>query len=227
LKFYSLKARDLATANVRLHDASLKNETVALNRERLHIARELHDSVGYSLTSILMQLRYAGEVARREPKRVATVVEEIESLTETAARGIREQVAHIREKEELERNWLSRAERLCDSFERVAGVRIHKQFLAQGVPDDAARVIYSVVQEGINNAVLHGNASYIDIVCEVDDDSGCLILRISDNGIGAEWVEPGFGLMGIQERVRAVNGLVEFQTAPGRGFDIGVDVPVR
>jgi signal transduction histidine kinase len=65
----------------------------------------------------------------------------------------------------------------------------------------------------------------VDIVVDLQDDR--MIIRISDDGQGAEKLQPGNGLRGIRERVDGLHGELVWQTLPKKGFDIGIVIPWR
>ena len=88
-----------------------------------------------------------------------------------------------------------------------------------------SETVYRLIQESLTNAYRHGRADYVDVAMSWETDDELVLLRVSDNGRGALSLSPGNGLTGMRERVAELGGSVVWQSSPGRGFDIGVDIP--
>ena len=88
--------------------------------------------------------------------------------------------------------------------------------------DPQNRIIYRFIQEGITNAIRHGNADEINIYFWLEDDT--LQIVISDNGMGCEQFVPGIGLSGIAERMAQIKGRFETQNVP-KGFKLIAYIP--
>ena len=85
-------------------------------------------------------------------------------------------------------------------------------------------VIYRIVQEGITNAIRHGNAT--EIAVHLSLDAGQIAVTINDNGSGAKEMIEGIGLTGIKERLRYVDGEVSVGNIRG-GFRLCARIPLR
>ena len=218
-------ASRLSSITLRL-DSTVKQERfLALASERKRLAGAVHDSVGYSLTALIVQLSaLQGKVDDEEVYQKLCYLEE---FTRALLRDTRIMVSEIREtRNEPELDWPSRWQKLCEVFGDCTGVRVHRDIaVAFPVTQDVGSVIYRVIQEGLTNSYRHGHATYIAVTVRHDRKLNMVLLKISDNGIGAELQELGNGLRGMQERVERVKGSVLWQTQPNRGFDIAVDIP--
>ena len=84
--------------------------------------------------------------------------------------------------------------------------------------------IYRAAQEGINNARKHSRASEIWVDLDFREISTTGI-RIRDNGMGAEDFNGGFGLIGLEERVRLLNGYFDISSNKNEGVQLEVRVP--
>jgi len=85
--------------------------------------------------------------------------------------------------------------------------------------------IFRIIQEGIQNCIKHSHASLLKINLDYENE-GILKLTILDNGIGAESINGGFGLIGMKERVNQLGGSFTYMTKAGEGFTIEVQVPI-
>jgi signal transduction histidine kinase len=92
---------------------------------------------------------------------------------------------------------------------------------------DLESTIYRLTQEGMNNALKHAEAKSLAV--SIVEEEGSIRIRIRDDGVGfdPENVERGFGLVGMEERVRLARGTLEINSAPGRGTELIARLPVR
>ena len=215
-------ATEFVAANVRLQNSLRRSETADLNSERRRIAREIHDTVGHSLTAVLVQLRTARELMRVRPGQVTAYLEEIEVAVRDALRETRQEVRSLREREPIQVSW----RQLCMKFAEYTGVRVDLGILDDlgAVTDGVGETVFRVIQEALTNAIRHGRATKVDVRLRLKP-TGQLLLRISDNGGGALHVQPGSGLRGMRERIDELRGEVAWETLPKRGFDLGIVIP--
>jgi signal transduction histidine kinase len=92
----------------------------------------------------------------------------------------------------------------------------------------AEQVLYRAAQEGMTNVRKHAQASHAQVTLaypEAAGDTAMVRLTIRDYGVGSDDPSGGFGLIGIQERVRLLGGEMHIETAPGEGFTLTVAVP--
>jgi two-component system sensor histidine kinase UhpB len=84
--------------------------------------------------------------------------------------------------------------------------------------------IYRIVQEALSNAVRHAEPTLITV--SIDRDCEGVRVEVADDGRGTqEPVKPGYGLVGIGERVRAIGGRLDVSSKPGGGFSLGAVLP--
>ena len=123
--------------------------------------------------------------------------------------------------EDLIQHWSDRNPDLnliIDCNERVDN--IDKQIAIQ---------IFRVIQECLTNVIRHAHASEVNIRLDIIEQVDLqLSLSISDNGIGCDLNDhqPGFGLLGMKERIKSLNGEISFSSAPNQGMDIYVKIPL-
>ena len=132
------------------------------------------------------------------------LIAETESLLQNAIAQVRKAVYAMREQAEINLSWQLRWRKICLIFAECTGVRIRASipddlgFVDDRVGDTVARIL----QEALNNAIRHGNASYVHVAVlnRGRTEERTLLVKISDNGRGAEVVKPSLGLDGIRER---------------------------
>jgi two-component system sensor histidine kinase UhpB len=206
-----------------------------LEQERRSIARELHDELGQSVTAIRsMALSIAQRVglADAESERAARLIAEESSRLYDAMHGL------IPRLTPMVLDNLGLEEALRDLAERTRrsqpGVTVELHAALGGGPGGAppsaevALTLYRAAQEGITNALRHGQARSLRVRLEAEDEG--LVLEILDDGRGlaAGWSEQGghYGLQWLAERVEAVGGRFEIGPRPGGGVRLAVQVPV-
>jgi len=220
-------ASQFVSVNVRLQDSIDRTSGLTRLRERARIAREIHDSVGYTLTALLMQVQAAQDVLKMDPQALETRLVRLEEIIRSSIQEVRAEVSELRDESVVERSGSGRWRRLCESFADGTGVRVHTvmpESLEQ-VTAVISETVYRITQEALTNAYRHGVADYIDVSMAWESEARRILLRVSDNGRGAPTVKAGNGLRGIRERVSQLGGSVVWQSGEAKGFDLGVEIP--
>jgi two-component system sensor histidine kinase DesK len=197
---------------------------LAVAEERLRFARDLHDLLGHSLSSITLKSELAGRLLPAAPDKAAAEVRDIEGVARKALHEVREAVAGYRQPsldEELvgAREILEAAGIAC-AVERNVGV----------LPNDVDVVLAWAVREGTTNVIRHSRAKRCEI--RVIQEGEEIHAEISDDGVGSpseggETYANGSGLSGLAERVAASGGKFETKSLPGGGFCLRVRLPLR
>lgn len=220
-------ASEFITVNVRMQDTIDRTAGLTRMRERVRVAREIHDTVGYTLTAVLMQVQAAREVFRAQPSQLPARLSRLETMVRESIQEVRREVSNLRDESVIARSGNSRWQRLCKAFADGTGIRVYAEFVddLEQVSPRISECVYRILQEALTNAYRHGAADYVDVRMAYDKPPGLVLLRVSDNGRGAEMVKPGNGLSGMRERVSELYGQIEWRTGPGQGFDLGIELP--
>ena len=96
--------------------------------------------------------------------------------------------------------------------------------MAGRLPDSAEIAAYYAVSEALTNTIKHAHASVADV--EVTARDGVLHVRVRDDGRGGAAFGRGSGLIGIKDRIEAVDGRVTLQSPPGAGTTVQITLPV-
>ena len=108
---------------------------------------------------------------------------------------------------------------------RCAGLPVELEIdVPQRLPDSIEVASYYVVSEALTNAAKHAKASHVKVSVEVAGPA--LAVEISDDGVGGTDPERGSGLAGLRDRVEALGGSLEIDSAPGGGTSLRVKIPV-
>ena len=200
----------LNQANDQLRDYAVNMERMAQMRERNRLAREIHDTLGHTLTGIIMGAD-AGlallDVAPEESRK------RIQVVAQTARNGltdVRRSIKALRP-DALERASLAQAlEGLVENFRLTTSAQItYSQEAGElNLDPDEEDALYRVVQEGMTNAVRHGKADRIAIrVARTGDE---VTVSVRDNGSGCDKTEEGFGLRHMRERLEMLGGTLSY-----------------
>jgi two-component system sensor histidine kinase UhpB len=229
----NLSARaEAADARMRLEQSRELAEVVQsrIEDERAHIARELHDEMGQSLTAIRS---LALSLARRAPEADATPQQTAQLIADTAAKlyaAMHDLIPRLRPLT------LDNLELADAATERVAEWRRLHPDLAFSLefgplPDDLGEsytlAAYRILQEAVTNALRHADARTITI--RIGSDVHALLLDVVDDGRGLpqDWQRPGhFGVRGMRERARALGGEIEIENRREGGTRVHARLPL-
>lgn len=218
-------AADLAEANKHLSEYANQVKELTLSQERNRLAREIHDGLGHYLTTINMQIKAATAMIGKDNEQALHMMNNAQNLSAEALVDVRNSVsalrADIKEGGVLE----DRIQKLVEAA-LVKDVSIQFNLFGErrAVTPQVDLTIFRACQEALNNALKHSNADQISITLDYSDEK-FIHLIVSDNGIGAEGLDGGFGLIGIEERARLVKGTVKVITEEGKGFSLILKIP--
>ncbi|MEI2579822.1 sensor histidine kinase [Scytonema sp. PRP1] len=211
----------LALAHRQLSEYALRIEDQATLQERNRIAREIHDSLGHSLTAQSIQLENALLFLSSNLDKAKTFLLEAKQLGSSALKEVRQSVATLR-CDPLQGKSLESALRLLlANFERQSGIIPDCTLnLSRPLSAEVSTTIYRIVQEALTNISKHSAATYVKIDLEIIAES--LYLQLYDNGKGFNPYQntTGFGIQGMRERTLALAGHFRIFTAPGGGCRI-------
>lgn len=195
--------------NTLLTEARTELARLAAENERTRIARDLHDLLGHSLTTISVKAELAGKLAEIDPPAATLEIREVAALSHRALRDMRAAVSSYHE--------VTLAGELATGREllRAAGI-VGELPPAVDVVDDASQELFGwVVREGLTNVVRHSHAQSCRV--HVSPTS----VEIIDDGVAAG-AGIGNGLSGLAERVAKTGGVLEAGPAEPHGWRLAV-----
>jgi signal transduction histidine kinase len=219
---------ELAIANQRIRNYALRAEEVATLQERNRIAREIHDSLGHSLTALNLHLEMALKLAHIQPDRSREVLTEAKRLGTISLRDVRQSVTTLRSNPLQGQDLPTAIEKLVDEFQLSNQIKpICHLDLPPVLPQDVATAIYRIVQEALTNISKYADAS--EAIVEIHTRATEIELKIVDNGRGFNPTHntTGFGLQGMRERVLSLQGKFEIISAPQQGCQILATIPLN
>jgi signal transduction histidine kinase len=224
--------KDLAIAHQQLRQYAFQAEELAAIQERNRIARDIHDSLGHALMALNVQLQTAVILWQHEPVRAEPFLRQAQQLSITAMQEVRKSVRALREDNAPEQPLVKTIASVVDDFQQGSGIETQMQIIGhrtEGVPVSGVIVnaLYRIVQEALTNIYKYAQATAVTVKMEITPE----IVRLSvvDNGRGFDRgssIGTGFGLQGMRERIAALGGTFSLETEPGKGCQIGVEVPL-
>jgi two-component system, NarL family, sensor kinase len=197
----------------------MQAELQSQESERRKLAADLHDSIGGMLSTIRVGLTTMGKLLP-EPASIDETKKMLDDTITSVRRISRDLMPSTLEKFGL----VHAVKELCERFQGTSKIRI--QFVEQGevtsMEPQRQLMIFRVVQELLNNAVKHAQATQIIVSIAVDDR---VHVFVEDNGIGFDVEElkydkqgsKGLGLFNIENRARLLNGILEFEKGRTKG----------
>ncbi|MEV0643640.1 histidine kinase [Phytomonospora sp. NPDC050363] len=220
----------LRQAERRADEAERTREETARRRadeERLHIARELHDSLIHQISIIKVQAEVAVHVARKRGEDVPEALLAIQAASREANRELRATLGALRD-EDLPRQGVDQVPGLIERT-RLTGLDATLTIGGRrhDVPVAVDRTAYRIVQESLTNVARHASATTASV--HIDYRPDALAIRVDDDGDGdpGAAVRPGVGLLGMRERVTALGGRLRAESRAEGGFTVEAELPVE
>lgn len=217
--------QDLENANHQLKEYAKITEHMGKTKERNRLAREIHDTLGHTLTGISVGIDACIAMVELAPKEAKAHLERISAVARNGLLDIRRSVNELKP-DAMERLGLeSSITKMITDMKSVTDMQIFFDCRIKPLKfdEDEESAIYRVIQESLTNAMRHGKASRVRIVMERQEDTA--VLTINDNGIGCSEIKNGFGTKHIMERIGMLNGTVEFKSE--NGFSVIARIPIR
>ncbi|MCM0594268.1 MAG: sensor histidine kinase [Gloeotrichia echinulata IR180] len=216
---------ELAIANEKLRQYARQIEHQATLEERNRIAREIHDSLGHSLTALNLQLETALKLSQSNPAKSQTFLARAKELGSQALQDVRNSVSAMRYHPLQEQSLQQAIALLAEDFHRDNGVYPICQInIEYPLSSEISTAIYRITQESLTNITKYAQATIVKLELTTTKES--LRLKINDNGRGFNLHQntTGFGLQSMRDRTLALGGVLNINTSPGSGCKITVEI---
>lgn len=213
--------------NIYQHDLSLKRKELALSQkevrhlarvsERERIARDLHDVIGHTFSVITLKAELAQKMMDNNPQKSRDEMAVVEAISRKALKQIREVVSGYRTSDLSTE--LAHAKYLLESND------IHFDYIYEidELPDHINKELAIILKELITNVLKHAQADQVNVKVTHDINADRVCLYIKDNGQGfINQGNKGFGLKGIDERIKQLSGRCKISSDNGAVLEITV-----
>lgn len=218
------KTKQLEDSYIKLRDNTRDIEEITILKERNKIAREIHDTMGHTLTSVLIELE-AGERLLKNDQELA--IQKINLAKEQVRKGLsnlRESVGVLNKGKEI----LGFVPSLKLLLEETA---LHGDFYVKYEIDELPQLseiqenaLYRALQEGLTNGIKHGKSTAFIFILKCEDEH--LSFQLQDNGTGGDKIVFGYGLSAMEQRIREVGGTLNIDSSFGEGCTISISIPL-
>ncbi|MET9554814.1 histidine kinase [Streptomyces sp. NPDC006645] len=205
-----------------LHETRGELTRVAVTKERLRFARDLHDLLGYSLSAITLKGELIHRLLPAHPARAKTEVEDVLAMSRQSLADVRGVASGYRDMSL--RDEIGSAESVLNS----ADVRVSVRMRIGAVSQDLDTVFATVLREAVTNVLRHSHASHCEIVA--DRDGELMTLSVSNDGVRPGYRDPsphsGSGLGNLGRRLSAVNGTLVVEQRGDARFRLTASAPL-
>ncbi len=207
----------------------------AQEEERKRVARELHDETSQVLTSLLISLALLEESTTSPTARERIV--ETRQLAHQTLRAIRSLSIDLRPSALDDLGLLPALRWYIKEYQQKFPIEVefHTSGFKERLSSEMETVLYRIVQEALTNVARHSHATKAAITMK--EENGVVDVLIQDNGTGfkagtleekpADGEEHGWGLVGMYERAKLLEGDLTIDSAPGKGTTIHANLPIR
>jgi signal transduction histidine kinase len=223
----SANLREISQAQGELKQLSARL-VEAQEEERRSISRELHDQVGQSLTGVAVEMANLSNLIRtRNLELLAEKAAEIKREVENSISVVRNMALLLRPSMLDDLGLVPALQWQAREVSKRGGiwVKVTADQVSDDLPEEHKTCVYRIVQEALHNCTQHARAQHVEVTVRQQSDG--LMLSIHDDGRGFDpRHERGMGLLGMEERVSHLGGSFAVDSAPGRGTELQVRLPL-
>ncbi len=220
-----IKTKELEKTYQKLKEASMELEDLTVLRERNRIAREIHDTVGHTLTTVLLELEAGERLIPIDPALAKAKMKLAKSQIRKGLNDIRASVETLNSGKEM-MDFISSIKLLI--HETMIHGDIYIRYRIDELPrlaPEQEKALYRALQEGITNGIRHGKSTAF--VFTLKRTEKWIEFLLQDNGAGAEQLIPGFGLTTMEERIKELGGIFNVDSKPREGCMIHISLPLQ
>lgn len=218
--------QQLSASNQKLEELMTENAHMAEIRERNRIAREVHDTIGHTLTGLSFGLEACRVLADHGNEALDRQLEVLGKIAKQGIKDVRISVGKLKPDSIEGKDTVEAIRELVENTRNATRIQIA---LTIDLPDtmqfdeEEEHTIYRTVQESMTNSIQHGHATEIEIVMKKDMDG--VSIHIRDNGEGCGTLKEGFGLRHMRERIQMLHGSMHYDGT--NGFLVEARIPLR
>ena len=204
--------------------------------DRRVLAKDFHDEVISPIAALAMRVNFARRLLERDPAAAAEELLKIEELARKTTRGGRKMIFAFRplvlESKGLRAALEAMTEKIQETFGQEVVIEVNDNIIAQ-LDMGKQGVIFNIVDEAVNNARKHAQATHIWVRLK-PSERGLALLEIRDDGIGFDMDKMkssyenrgSLGMINLKERAELLNGVLQLQSKPGAGTRVSVHIPL-
>ncbi len=201
-----------------------KLEEATVLEERNRIAKEIHDTAGHSLTTVIMQTEAARLAIDKDPAEAKRCIAAANLQAKNCLEELRLSV-HLLSGRHENLSFGEYLEELLEESANGTGLSVRSKIEDVALTEEAERLIAGALREGISNGVRHGGSTAF--LVELKDRGNYVEFLLSDNGCGVDMrqLREGFGLTAMRTKAESLGGMVHYSSEPGEGFELLLSLP--
>jgi NarL family two-component system sensor histidine kinase YdfH len=220
--------RELETVHMQLEDYAARVQDLTLTTERQRLARELHDTLAQGLVGLTMQLETIDALlSKQHCEQARTIVQQAMARSRATITSARAAITDLRTASAATGDILAALEAEAQHFTLATGIPCTCRLQTE-LPGKYHDHLLRLTREGLTNIARHAQASQAWVRAGVEN--AMITLDIEDNGIGfdpAQVTTGHYGLLGLRERARLMNGHLLIESEQGRGTLVRLCLPVE
>ncbi len=201
-------------------------EELAITKERNRFARDMHDTLGHTLTLLIALLEVSNITVASDSEKTRDKINKALIVARDGMREARRSISGLAPEKIDENSLVNSLDKLVADF-RSSDIFI--DFTVDGIEKSINRmtleVLYRACQEAMTNSIRHGLAQHIDVILKFYQDN--LKLFIIDDGRGCKFIKRGFGISGMEQRIKNLGGMVVYGSDGENGFNVHIEVPIK
>ncbi|MCY8458841.1 sensor histidine kinase [Bacillus spizizenii] len=216
---------ELQKAHAELQEASVLSLRYAVLEERTRIARDIHDSIGHELTSVIIQLQSLPYILNSSKDDSEKVIQNVLTVARECLQEVRSVVHQMSRSESMV--GLTALRGLIHQVEERSGLHVSLDTAGlseESWPQNVSETIYRTLQEALTNIIRHAHATHAAAV--ISNDETHLYVTITDNGHFTGNLTSGFGLTGMKDRAEKAGGSLSFSAVQPSGLQIELALPL-
>lgn len=217
---------ELQDAYEQLQEASVTSMQFAVLEERTRIAREIHDAVGHSLTSLIVQMQAMKYMVKKDQEEAEKSLDSMLVVARQGLQDIRTSVHSLAENQVISGSTPLKA--LLSRMESTASIKyeFHSEFIEEELSPFISGILFRVLQEAITNIIRHSQATFVDV--RLTKGPRKIMMRIKDNGTlnANDRINEGFGLKGMEARLKEKGGSLNYSIMEPNGFELTAEIPL-
>ncbi|TYQ15233.1 UNVERIFIED_CONTAM: signal transduction histidine kinase [Acetivibrio alkalicellulosi] len=219
------KNTELTAMNEQLSEYASTVEELSIIKERNRFARDVHDTLGHSMTLLISLLEVSSITCKKDVNETEKKLSEALNVAREGLKELRRSIKGLAPENLKNSDIISSIKKLVDDF-KPSGVNIDFSYNVEkvNITSDVCSVIFRVCQEALTNSLRHGKAKNVNIILRYISDT--IELFIFDDGIGCTDLKKGFGLSSMSQRVQDIGGNIVFGSDGESGFNIRMNLPL-
>ncbi|RDG34265.1 sensor histidine kinase [Oceanispirochaeta sp. M1] len=219
--------KKLTDANSGFQNYLQITEKKSTEDERNRIIREIHDSIGYTLTTVMMlSMSILESNELNIDNKIKKVLNNINSSAKSGLNDMRIVLRILKIKKEDKESDLSKLRKMVRAFEMATNIEVRLEYgnSPSNYSKEVSHFVFRLIQEGMVNSLRHGHATKIDVYLFIENKY--LIISIWDNGKGFNELSLGIGLKGMEERLKKINGTFSISNNT-TGVSLRIEIPMN